>query len=102
MILCYTCLEQSIPAGPTRQSYTLDLPQIAPPSTLDNTTTYKHPGAIMHCTQKLQIRTVHQQHKIKVKSLENEYTSRYEHIDAKITKIRAITKKLWIKQDFLQ
>ena len=94
MILCYTCLEQSIPAGPTRQSYTLDLPRIAHRLYSIITTTYKHPGAIMHSKQKLQIRTVHQQHKIKMKSLENKSTSDYEHIDAKITKIGDKTKKL--------
>ena len=55
----------------------------------------------MHSKQKLYIRTVHQQHKIKMKSLENESTSHYEHTDTKITKIGAKTKKLWIKQDFL-
>ena len=99
---CYTCLEQGTPADPARQSSTLDLPRTAHCLYLIITATYKHPEAIMHSKQKRQIRTVHQQQKIKMKSLENESTSRYEHTDAKITKIRAKTKKLWIKQDFLQ
>ena len=94
MIPCYTCLEQSTPADPARQSSTLNLPRIAHHLYSITTATYKHPGAIMHSKQKLYIRTVHQQYKTKLKSLGNESTPRYEHTDAKITKIRAKTKKL--------
>ena len=94
MIPCYTCLEQSAPADPARQSNTLGHPRIAHHLYSIITATYKHPEAIMHSKQKLQIKTVHQQHKIKMKSLENESTSHCEHTDAKITKIRAKTKKL--------
>ena len=93
MIPSYTCLEQSAPAIPTRQSSILGHPQIAHRLYSITTATYKHPEAIMHSKQKLQIRTV-QQHTIKMKSLENESTSRYEHTDAKITKIGSKTEKL--------
>ena len=48
MVPCYTCLDQSVPADPTRQSSTLDLPQIAHHLYSINTATYKHPNTIMH------------------------------------------------------
>ena len=100
MIPCYTCLEQCTPAGLARQSRTLDPLRTA--HRLYSIISNKHPETIMHSKQKLQIRIAHQQHKIKIKSLENESTSRYEHADAKITKIGSKTEKLWFKQDFLQ
>ena len=48
MILCYTCLEQSAPADPARQSSTLDHPRIPHRRYSIITATYKHPEAIMH------------------------------------------------------
>ena len=94
MIPCYTCLDQSVPADPACQSSTLDHPRIAHRLYSIITTTYKHPEAIIHSKQRLQIRTIHQQYKIKMKSLENKSTSCYEHTDAKIMKIEAKTEKL--------
>ena len=63
------CLDQSVPTDPARQSSTLDLPQIAHRLYSINTATYKHPDAIMHSKQRLSIRIVHQQYRIKTKSL---------------------------------
>ena len=51
MIPCNTYLEQSTPADPARQSSTLGLPRIAHHLYSIITTTYKHPGAIMHSKQ---------------------------------------------------
>ena len=48
MISCYTCLEQSVPDDPTRQSSTPDHPQIAHRLYSTITSTHKHPEAIMH------------------------------------------------------
>ena len=53
MVPCYTCLEQSVPVDPARQSSTVDHPRIAHRLYLIITTTYKHPEAIMHNKQKL-------------------------------------------------
>ena len=53
IIPCYTCLEQSAPADPTRQSSTLDHPRIAHRLYSIITTTYKHLEAIMYSKQKL-------------------------------------------------
>ena len=53
MIPCYTCLEQSTPIDPARQSNTLGLPRIAHRLFSIITTTYKHPEAIIHNKQKL-------------------------------------------------
>ena len=94
MITCYTCLKRSTPAGLARQSCTLDLPRIAHHLVLDNHSNIQTSRSNHAKQTKLYIRIVHQQHKIKMKSLENKSTSRYEHTDAKITKIRAKTKKL--------
>ena len=69
MIPCYTCLEQSVPTDLARQSSTLDHPRIAHRLYSIITATYKHPEAIMNSKQRLYIRTVHQQYKIKMKSL---------------------------------
>ena len=60
MIPCYTCLEQSTPANPARQSSTLGHPRIAHRLYSIITATYKHPKAIMHSKQKQYIRIVHQ------------------------------------------
>ena len=68
-IPCYTYLEQSVPADPAHQSSTLGHPRIAHRLYSINTATYKHPEAMMQSKQGLYIRTVHQQHKIKMKSL---------------------------------
>ena len=46
-------LEQSAPTDPTRQSSTLDHPQIAHRLYSIIIATYKHPEAIMHSKQKL-------------------------------------------------
>ena len=43
MIPCYTCLQQSAPADPIRQSSTLDHPQIAHRLYSIIIATYKHP-----------------------------------------------------------
>ena len=53
MIICYTCLEQSAPVDPARQSSTRVHPRIAHRLYSIITTTYKHPEAIMHSKQKL-------------------------------------------------
>ena len=53
MIPCYTCLEQSTPADPARQSNTLGPPRIAHRLYSIITATYKHLEAIMHNKQKL-------------------------------------------------
>ena len=37
----------------------------------------------------------------KIKCLRKESTSRYDHVNAKFTKIGAKTQKLWIKRGFL-
>ena len=71
------------------------------PSILDNHNNIQASKSKHAKQTRLQIRTVHQQQRIKMKSLENESTSRYEHTEAKITKIGAKTEKLLIKQDFL-
>ena len=63
-----SCLDQSVPADNARQSSTLDAPRIAHRLYSINTTTYKHPEAIMHNKQRRSIRTVNQQHRIKMKS----------------------------------
>ena len=51
MIPCYTCLEQCTPAGPARQSRTLDPPRTAHRLYSITTATYKHLGAIMQSKQ---------------------------------------------------
>ena len=54
MIPCYTCLEQSTPADPARQSSsTLGHPRIAHRLYSITTATYKHLEAIMHRKQKI-------------------------------------------------
>ena len=53
IIPCYTCLEQTAPADPARQSNTLGLPRIAHRLYSLITATYKHLEAIMHSKQKL-------------------------------------------------
>ena len=52
MIPCYTCLEQSTPADPTRQSSILDPPRFAHRLYSIIIATYKHPGAIMQSKQR--------------------------------------------------
>ena len=52
IIPCYTCLEQSVPANPARQSSTLDHPRIAHRLYSIIIATYKYPEAIMHSKQK--------------------------------------------------
>ena len=88
MIPCYTCLEQSTTAGPARQSRTLDLPRTAHHLYSITTATYNHPRAIMQSKQGYRLEQYTNSKRIKMKSLENESTSRYEHVDAKITKNR--------------
>ena len=51
MIPCYSCLEQSVPANPARQSSTSDHPRIAHRLYSIITATHKHPEAIMHSKQ---------------------------------------------------
>ena len=48
-----SCLDQSVPIDPDRQSSTLDHPRIAHRPYSIITATYKHPEAIMHSKQNL-------------------------------------------------
>ena len=51
--LMLSCLEQSAPGDPARQSSTLDHPRIAHRLYSIIAATYRHPDAIMHSKQKL-------------------------------------------------
>jgi hypothetical protein len=66
---CYTCLAQSCPTGLGCQRSTVGRPRTAHRLNSINTSTYKHPRAIMHSKQGLQIRIVHQQRQNNIKDL---------------------------------